>query len=45
VVLFELMDNLITAGRLYMEDVEHEATGIEEAVEALSGRRPDHDGA
>jgi hypothetical protein len=42
VALFELKDNLITAGRLYMEDVEREAVGIEQAVEALSGRRPDH---
>lgn len=44
VVLFEIKDSLITAGRLYMEDVEHEAEGIEEAVEALSGRRPDKTG-
>lgn len=42
VVLFEIKDGLITAGRLYMEDVEHEGAGIEQAVEALSGRRPDH---
>lgn len=45
VVLFELKDDLIMAGRLYMEDVEHETAGIEEAVETLSGRRPDHAGA
>lgn len=42
VALFEVRDNLITAGRLYLEDVEREQVGIEEAVEALSGRRPDH---
>jgi ketosteroid isomerase-like protein len=44
VVLFEVKDSLITAGRLYMEDVEQQGAGIEQAVEALSGRRPDHAG-
>lgn len=44
VALFEFEDGLITAGRLYLEDVEREAVGIEEAVQALSGRRPDHSG-
>jgi len=38
--LFEITDDQIVAGRLYMEDVEREVAGIEEAVEALSGRRP-----
>jgi len=40
VTLFEVADDQIAAGRLYMEDVERDVTGIEQAVEALSGRRP-----
>ena len=40
VTLFEITDGQIVAGRLYMEDVERDVTGIEQAVEALSGRRP-----
>jgi len=40
VTLFEITDSQIVAGRLYMEDVERDVTGIEQAVEALSGRRP-----
>ena len=40
VTLFEVTDDQIVAGRLYMEDVERDVTGIEQAVEALSGRRP-----
>ena len=40
VTLFEIADGQIVAGRLYMEDVERGVTGIEQAVEALSGRRP-----
>jgi hypothetical protein len=40
VTLFEIADDQIVAGRLYMEDVERDVTGIEQAVEALSGRRP-----
>jgi limonene-1,2-epoxide hydrolase len=39
VTLFDITDDQIVAGRLYMEEVEREA-GIEQAVEALSGRRP-----
>jgi hypothetical protein len=38
--LFEITDDQIVAGRSYMEDVEREVAGTEEAVEALSGRRP-----
>src|SRR5881394_1778144 len=38
VTLFEIADDQIVAGRLYMEDVERDVTGIEQAVEALSGR-------
>jgi len=40
VTLFEIADGQIVAGRLYMEDVERDVTGIEQAVEDLSGRRP-----
>lgn len=40
VTLFEIVDGKIVAGRLYLEDVERQLVGIEEAVEALSGRRP-----
>jgi hypothetical protein len=40
VTLFEIRDGEIVAGRLYMEDVELEASGIEEAVQSRSGRQP-----
>ena len=40
VAIFEIKDNLISAGRLYLEDVERDGGGIEDAVEARSGRRP-----
>ena len=40
VTLFEITDGQIAAGWLYMEDVERDAAGIEQAVETLSGRRP-----
>jgi limonene-1,2-epoxide hydrolase len=40
VTLFEITDDQIVAGRLYLEEVEREVAGIEQAVEALSGRRP-----
>ena len=40
VTLFEITDGQIVAGRLYMEDVERDVIGIEQAVEDLSGRRP-----
>jgi hypothetical protein len=40
VTLFEVADGQIAAGRLYMEDVDREAVGIEQTVEDLSGRRP-----
>lgn len=43
VTLFEIKNGQITAGRLYVEDVERVAGGIEEAVQNLSGRRPDRD--
>jgi hypothetical protein len=40
VTLFEITDDQIAAGRLYLEDVERDVAGIEQAVEALSGCRP-----
>ena len=40
VTLFEISDGEIVAGRLYMEDVEVEGVGIDEAVQSRSGRRP-----
>lgn len=39
--LLEVKSGQITAGRLYMEDVDRAGVGIEEAVQALSGQRPD----
>jgi limonene-1,2-epoxide hydrolase len=40
VTLFEITEDQIVAGRLYLEEVERDVAGIEQAVEALSGRRP-----
>ena len=40
VTLFKVADGQIVAGRLYLEDVEQDAIGIEQAVEDLSGRPP-----
>jgi limonene-1,2-epoxide hydrolase len=40
VALFEVEHDLIVAGTLYMEDVETDVIGIEDAVECLSGERP-----
>jgi SnoaL-like protein len=40
VTLFEVTGGQIVAGRLYLEDVERDVVGIEQAVEDLSGRRP-----
>jgi ketosteroid isomerase-like protein len=40
VTLFEITDDRIVAGWLYMEEVERDVADIEQAVEALSGRRP-----
>ena len=40
VALFEVEEGLITAGRLYLEDVERDWIDIEQAVQSLSGRRP-----
>lgn len=41
VTLFEVEGDLITAGTLYMEDLEQEDVGIDETVQKLSGRRPE----
>ena len=40
VTIFEIRDGLITAGRLFMEEVERENVGIAETVRTLSGRLP-----
>ncbi len=40
VTLFEIGDGQVVAGRLYIEDVERDAIGIDATVENLSGRRP-----
>jgi limonene-1,2-epoxide hydrolase len=40
VTLFEITDDQIVAGRLYLEEVERDAVGIEQTVKALSGHRP-----
>ncbi|GAA1758165.1 hypothetical protein GCM10009712_03680 [Pseudarthrobacter sulfonivorans] len=40
VALFEVEGGLITAARLYLEDVERDWIDIEQAVQSLSGRRP-----
>jgi ketosteroid isomerase-like protein len=42
VTLFQQKDGLITAGRLYLETVEREAASIEDAVQGMSGHRPEH---
>jgi ketosteroid isomerase-like protein len=41
VTLFEIRDGQVVAGRLYMENVDRDDVGIEDTVEALSGRRPE----
>lgn len=43
VTLFEIRNGQIIGGRLYLEDVERADVSIEEAVQSLSGRRPDRD--
>jgi limonene-1,2-epoxide hydrolase len=40
VTLFEIADDQIVAGWLYLEEVEQGAARIEQAVQALSGHRP-----
>jgi ketosteroid isomerase-like protein len=41
VTLFEIADDKIVAGRLYMEEVDQERAPIEHVVETLSGRLPE----
>ena len=41
VTLFQIRDELIVAGTLYMEEVELDPVGIEDAVEGMSGARPE----
>jgi len=41
VTLFQIRDELIVAGTLYMEEVELDPMGIEDAVEGMSGARPE----
>jgi ketosteroid isomerase-like protein len=41
VTLFQVRDRLIVAGTLYVEDVETAIVGIEDAVEGMSGARPE----
>lgn len=40
VTLFEVQQDQIVAGRLYLEDVVRDDATIEDAVQELSGRRP-----
>lgn len=40
VTLFEIHDGQITAGRLYMEDVDREIVSLDDVVETRSGYRP-----
>lgn len=40
VTLFEIVDDVIVAGRLYLEDVERDLIGIDEVVQTLSDHRP-----
>jgi hypothetical protein len=40
VTLFKVTGGQVVAGRLYLEDIERDVVGIEQAVEDLSGRRP-----
>ena len=45
VTLFKIAEDQIVAGQLYMEEVERELVSIDQAVEDLSGRRPQHTGS
>jgi ketosteroid isomerase-like protein len=40
ITVFEVQEDQIAAGRLFMEEVESTAVGIEDTVEHLSGHRP-----
>jgi ketosteroid isomerase-like protein len=41
ITLFEIAGDYVVAGRLYLENVEREMVDIDQAVENLSGRRPE----
>lgn len=41
VTIFQVRDGLIVAGTLYVEEVERDRAGIEDAVEGMSGARPE----
>ena len=41
VTLFQIRDGLIMAGTLYVEEIELDPVGIDDAVEGLSGARPE----
>lgn len=41
VTLFQIREELIVAGTLYVEEVERDPAGIEDAVEGMSGARPE----
>lgn len=40
VALFEVVDQLIVAATIYLEDVSREPGGVAQAIEDLSGQRP-----
>lgn len=40
VTIFEIAADRIVAGRLYLEEVERDDTGVEQTVESLAGQRP-----
>ena len=40
VTLLEIVEDVIVAGWLYLEDVERELIGIDQTIETLSGHRP-----
>jgi len=43
--LFEVQQEQIVAGRLYLEDVARDDVGIEDTVQQISGRRPQGPGS
>lgn len=44
VAIFDIRDDHIVAGRIYLEDVKREGGGIEAAVQARAGSRPSPSG-
>lgn len=42
---FEVQQDQIVAGRLYLEEVVRDDAGIQDAVQELSGRRPQGTGS